>query len=145
MLIFRDMTLEDVERVAEIEEASFSTPWKKHHFEELLGRTDMLYLVAELDGEVIGGAGLMNLAGDIAITNVEIDSKYRGMGYGSKLIDAVFKRGYEMGGEAFTLEVRTQNEVAVNLYKNKGFTVEGVRKNFYDKPKDDAYIMWKMN
>lgn len=143
MLIFRDMKIEDVDDVARIEEESFSTPWKRHHFVELLDRADMLYLVAELDGKVIGGAGLMNLAGDIEITNVEIDKEYRGKGYGDKLLDAIFERGYKMGGTDFTLEVRSQNEAAVALYKKKGFSIEGCRKNFYDKPKDDAYIMWK--
>jgi ribosomal-protein-alanine N-acetyltransferase len=48
------------------------------------------------------------------------------------------------GIEAFTLEVRASNISAINLYEKLGFENKGVRKNFYEKPIEDAIIMWKM-
>lgn len=47
------------------------------------------------------------------------------------------------GVRAFTLEVRVSNTAAIRLYESCGFQIEGTRKGFYDKPKEDAYIMWK--
>ena len=44
---------------------------------------------------------------------------------------------------SFTLEVRVSNTAAIRLYESCGFQIEGTRKGFYDKPKEDAYIMWK--
>ena len=41
-----------------------------------------------------------------------------------------------------TLEVRSSNQPAINLYKKLGFTEAGTRKNFYAKPVEDAIIMW---
>ena len=47
------------------------------------------------------------------------------------------------GIEAFTLEVRATNMPAIKLYEKLGFTKAGIRKNFYENPKEDAIIMWK--
>ena len=42
------------------------------------------------------------------------------------------------------LEVRSGNEPAIHLYRTCGFGKIGVRKNFYQFPRDDADIMeWK--
>ena len=54
----------------------------------------------------------------------------------------VLEVGRSIGGTDFTLEVRCSNQVAINLYKSIGFVSEGIRKNFYDFPKEDAMIMW---
>ena len=42
-----------------------------------------------------------------------------------------------------TLEVRKSNGPAIHLYEQAGFRVEGERKNFYESPREDAFIMWK--
>ncbi len=44
---------------------------------------------------------------------------------------------------AFTLEVRVSNVPAIRLYESLGFVSEGIRKHFYEKPVEDALIMWK--
>ena len=52
----------------------------------------------------------------------------------------------EMAKEGFleiTLEVRAGNNSAIALYESLGFVQEGIRKNFYEKPTEDAIIMWK--
>ena len=40
-----------------------------------------------------------------------------------------------------TLEVRASNEAAIALYVKHGFVQAGVRKNYYQDPKEDALIM----
>ena len=42
-----------------------------------------------------------------------------------------------------TLEVRVSNTPAIRLYESLGFRGEGVRPDFYEKPREDALIMWK--
>ena len=43
----------------------------------------------------------------------------------------------------FALEVRSSNEAAIRLYQKNGFVLEGIRKNYYRNPVEDACIMWK--
>ena len=47
------------------------------------------------------------------------------------------------GVEAFTLEVRVSNTPAIKLYEKLGFVNQGIRKNFYQNPVEDAIVMWK--
>lgn len=44
---------------------------------------------------------------------------------------------------SLTLEVRESNIPAQSLYKKHGFKEEGIRKNFYNNPKENAIIMWR--
>ena len=142
MISIRSIRESDLDAVAAIEEKLFSHPWKKSDFADMVNRQDRGYIVAELDGVVIGGAAYRNIVGDVEITNVELLEEYRGNGYSKLIMQRVIVAGREAGGEAFTLEVRSKNEVAIGLYKRMGFVIEGVRKSFYDLPKDDALIMW---
>lgn len=145
MLIIREMTERDVPDVCKIEEATFSMPWKAADFMDMIRRDDLTYLVASLDGEIIGGAGFRNVLGDGEITNVAISEAYRGNGYGRKLVGELLKKGEEMGATAFTLEVRVSNTPAIRLYESLGFKSEGIRPGFYEKPTEDAMIMWIRN
>ena len=45
--------------------------------------------------------------------------------------------------EKLFLEVRESNEVALKFYEGMGFTQIDVRKDYYDKPVENAFIMVK--
>ncbi len=142
-LTIRPMTDEDVPAVSKIEEDTFSMPWHPDDFRQMIREDNMTYLVAELDGKIIGGAGLRNILGDGEITNVAILSGHRGKGYGKQLVAALLQAGEELGAKAFTLEVRISNAPAIRLYESLGFVSEGIRPGFYERPREDALIMWK--
>lgn len=139
----RPMLDADVPVVAKIEEATFSMPWSADDFYDMIRRDNMTYMVAQTGDTIIGGAGMRNIAGDGEITNVAILEEYRGRGYGKKLLTALLEEGTRMGANAFTLEVRISNTPAIRLYESLGFVSEGVRPGFYERPKEDALIMWK--
>ena len=141
--IIRRMTDEDVEALAAIEEATFSMPWKPDDFREMIVKDEVVYLVVEEDGEIVGGAGIRNILGDGEITNVVIREDRRHRGYGYKLLTRLLEEGHKLGANDYTLEVRAGNENAIALYSKLGFVSEGRRKGFYDKPKEDALILWK--
>lgn len=142
-LNIRFMTDDDAVFLAQIEEKVFSMPWKVSDFLEMNAHDNVKYLVAEIDGTIIGGCGIMNIAGEGEITNVVIHEDYRGHGYSYEMMKRLLEEGAKMGISDFTLEVRASNAVAIGLYEKLGFESAGIRPGFYDKPKEDANIMWK--
>jgi len=139
------MCSSDLEKVTALEAACFSMPWKYRDFEEALANPHRVYLVAETDGkQIIGGCMLTEIAGEGDISNVAVDERFRRRHIATALLQRLLEYGKEIYHiHAFTLEVRSRNTSAVRLYENAGFQSEGVRPGFYDKPKDDALIMWK--
>ncbi|MBR6452743.1 MAG: ribosomal protein S18-alanine N-acetyltransferase [Lachnospiraceae bacterium] len=143
MLIIRPMLDADVPAVSAVEEATFSMPWKPDDFRDMIRRDNMTYLVAELNGKIIGGAGIREIVGDGEITNVAILKEFRGRGYGKQLVAKLLEEGRKLGVTGFTLEVRKSNLPAIRLYESLGFVSEGVRRDFYERPREDALILWK--
>lgn len=141
----RKMQRNDLDKVVALEAACFSMPWKYKDFEEALINPHRVYLVAEAKNqEIIGGCMLTEIAGEGDISNVAVDERFRGQKIATALLRELIAYGSaQYGIRAFTLEVRSKNIAAIKLYENAGFRQEGIRPNFYEKPKDDAIIMWK--
>ena len=142
-ITIKPLTEEYVDQVCVLEEEAFSMPWHRESFLEMIINKDARYLVALLEEAVVGCCGLRNRVGEGEITNVVTKNTVRGNGIANQLLKKLLEQGYEMGVEAFTLEVRKSNTAAIHLYENLGFETEGIRKNFYEKPTEDALIMWK--
>ena len=99
--------------------------------------------MAEEDGELLGGCGVLLIVGEGNITNVVIKPEARNRGIGTGLLQYLIEEGYRERLNAFTLEVRVSNQAAIHVYEKVGFVSEGVRPHFYEKPTEDALIMWK--
>lgn len=139
----REIQPQDVNAVTALEESCFSMPWKRHDFEEILTNPDRIYLVAECDEGIVGGCMLTMIAGEGDISNVAVSEVYRGQHIATSLMQKMLSYGEEKGICDFTLEVREQNHIALRLYEHVGFVSVGIRPNFYEKPKDNAVIMWR--
>lgn len=143
MVTIRSMESDDLDDVTQLEEECFSRPWRRADFEEALVNENREYLVAECDGRIIGGCMLTAISGEGDVTNVAVREEYRGRHIASMLMERLISLGREKYAvKAFTLEVRSKNEPALRLYSNIGFKSAGIRPGFYDRPKDDAVIMW---
>ena len=142
-IIIRKMQPEDLLQVCEIEKDNFSLPWSEKSFLESMERDDTLFLVALDREEVAGYLGCYCVAGEGEITNVAVKSSYRRQGVGGKLLETLYEEAKALHTQEFFLEVRESNEAAIGLYSRQGFVKEGVRKNFYEQPVENAVIMWK--
>lgn len=129
--------------LSRIEKESFSMPWSPEDFANLLHHDYCLYLVAEVEGKVAGCCGLTNSFGEGNIDNVVVDSQFRNKGIAQRLLQELIRIGEAEGIEAFTLEVRVSNAPAIHIYEKYGFVSEGIRPDFYEKPTEDAMIMWR--
>lgn len=142
-IVIRKLQEEDIGSLARIEAETFSMPWSEKAFRELLDRPYCSYFVALVDGQVAGGAGCTNLCGEINIDNVVVAQGHRNQGIGQLLLQELIAAGEMEGVKAFTLEVRVSNAPAIHLYEKNGFHSEGIRPGFYEKPREDAMIMWR--
>ena len=93
--------------------------------------------------QVVGICGVKKIFEEGEISNVAVHPDFRGRGISRKMLDLLMREAREDGVEAFTLEVRAGNRIAIRLYESLGFRTEGVRPGFYDKPVEDGLIMWQ--
>ncbi len=142
-VIIRQMQAEDLAQVCEIERENFSLPWSEKSFLESMERNDTIFLTALICGEVAGYLGCYCIAGTGEITNVAVKEEYRRKGIAGRLLQRLYEEGASLDTMEFFLEVRESNEAAIGLYSRQGFVSEGIRKNFYEKPVENAVIMWK--
>lgn len=139
----RPMEESDLEKIMEIEHASFSSPWSPQAFvSELRDNEYARYFCLELEGEIIGYMGLWFILEEGHITNVAIAPGFRGKRRGEVLMRSVIQRMAKEGMERMTLEVRASNMPAQRLYGRLGFVKAGVRKGYYSDNREDAFIMW---
>ena len=138
----RRATIEDAKEIFAIEMECFSVPWSLDSIEtELLNEDKKLYYVVEDANGIVGYAGAWLVYDEGQITNIAIRPSVRRQGYGAKLTSALIEECFKRGMHEIFLEVRISNLSALSLYRQLGFTVKGMRKNYYSEPKEDAYIM----
>ncbi len=141
-MIFRRMQETDLDKVVWLEKEIFTTPWSRTSFQESLEKTYSYFFVAQ-EKEVVGYCGIHNLGGDGEITNVAVDKNWRKKHVAHSMLEFAMHEAEKEGVEAFTLEVRVSNTPAIKLYEKLGFVNQGIRKNFYQNPVEDAIVMWK--
>ena len=143
MLEIKSLEEQYLDEVCILEEKAFSMPWHRKSFQEMIQNKEACYLVALIDGKVVGCCGVRHIVGEGEITNVVVDPSFRNNKIGYQMMQALLMQGRNLGIKEFVLEVRKSNDAAIFLYEKLGFKEEGVRKNFYEQPKEDALIMWK--
>lgn len=141
--IVRRMRTEDLAQVTEIEKRIFSVPWSYESFQKAMETEENLYFTAELDGKVAGYCGMWRSFEEGDIVNVAVAEEYRRRGIARAMLTQLLAEAEKEGITAFTLEVRKSNEAALGLYEALGFSSAGIRPGFYEKPREDAVIMWK--
>lgn len=135
------MTESQVEAVARLEAQVFSTPWSRQALMDTLLEEHILFYTALADEDVAGYCGIYLAADEGEITNVAVEPPFRRHKVAQELLEKTMAKAYEKGARKIFLEVRSQNEPAIRLYQKAGFYQIGVRKNYYQKPQDDALVM----
>lgn len=141
-IIIEPMTLSDIDGVFEVEKSCFEDYWSKDSFKKELSNDVARYIVAKLGEKIVGYVGIWLIVDEGHITNVAVHKDYRGQKIGDKLIKSLVELCRKNSILAMTLEVRSSNTIAQNLYKKYGFKMVGVRKEYYSDNKEDAIIMW---
>ena len=139
----RDVRESDIPRLEELEQQCFSVPWTEATLRGQLHPGQNIFLAAERGGQVIGYVGLLYVLDEGYISNIATAPEARRGGVADALLDALETRARETELAFLTLEVRESNAAARSLYAKHGFRDVGRRKNYYEKPREDAILMTK--
>lgn len=143
-MTIRQANVNDVEDIYEIEKLCFPDPWSRDALiYELESNPRAFYIVADLENQVVGYAGLWWIGDEGHITNVAVRPGFRNRKIGEGIVNVMIDFTTKEGMKHHTLEVRRSNEPAIKLYEKFGFQVEGVRKEYYLNNHEDALIMWR--
>lgn len=138
---FRKMTVGDISAVAFLEKQLFSRPWSERAFQQAIMEQDTLFVVV-LDGNtIVGYSGMYCSSPEGEITNVAVAPSRHGQGIGRMLLEYLLSQAKERGICRIILEVRISNRRAIRLYENMGFQNCGIRRNFYEMPREDGMVM----
>ena len=135
------LSKEHLDEIYKIETESFSDPWSKNMFLELIDNPLAVCFVATDNTKVAGYIIAYHIYDEIQILNIAVKESQRHKKIATELFDVIFEYAKKEKINDFYLEVRPSNVGAIALYKKLGFKVDGVRKNYYTNPKEDAILM----
>ncbi|MBR2408507.1 MAG: ribosomal protein S18-alanine N-acetyltransferase [Lachnospiraceae bacterium] len=139
----RRMTEEDVADVAALEKENFSRPWSYDAFLNTLSDENYIVIISKDTDALLGYCVLLCTGEEADITNVCTAPVARGKGVATEMLTVLMEEGESRGVEEFFLEVRESNTPARGLYTKLGFEVIGLRKNYYEEPREHAVLMKK--
>lgn len=140
----REMSHDDLAMVSDIERRSYEFPWSHGVFRDcLLAGYKCITLIRD---EQVTGYGVLSVAaGEAHILNLCVDPGCRSLGLGERLLDEMLYRARSALVREIYLEVRPSNEIALLLYRKKGFVRIAERPAYYqsDAGREDAAILVK--
>ena len=142
-LVFERAKKEDLEEIHEIEIASFPDPWSVDSLWAFASNEQVRTLVCARDEEtskLVGYYALQYVLDEAEIAIIAVKRKFRRQGLGRAILEEIKRFCGEREIIKIHLEVRSENEAAVHLYRSFGFEEVGRRKNYYEAPKDDALL-----
>jgi ribosomal-protein-alanine N-acetyltransferase len=146
-IIIRPMHSKDLERVKEIDQLSFSAPWPDSAYRYELNENPQSSLWVAEDvsvrnqPRVLGMIVVWFIVDEAHIATLAVHPAHRGKGAAKRLIDATLREAYQKGMQTATLEVRSNNFAAQQLYRHFGFEIVGNRPRYYRDNNEDAIIM----
>ena len=144
----RSASVDDLDRIAEIEQACFSDPWTRDALASALALPHVRFFVGELapsagDGErgTAGYVVALVLGDEGEIADLAVLPAARRRGVGTALLDRTEKDLAARGVRTLYLEVRESNADALALYRSRGFEPVGRRRGYYRHPPEDALVL----
>jgi [ribosomal protein S18]-alanine N-acetyltransferase len=132
-----------VRQVMKIEAQVYPRPWSSALFlQEIVRRSDRVYLVARFDSIVVGYGGLITSGREAHITTIAVDPEFHRLHIGTKLMLGLMDAAIARGAHSVSLEVRRSNYGAQKMYELFGFRPVGLRPGYYVETGEDAIVMF---
>jgi ribosomal-protein-alanine N-acetyltransferase len=132
--MIRPATSADVDAVVALEQTCLGEDaWSRRLVEQGIAAAlpTVSYLVAELDGDVVGHAVSSAAGDDAELQRIAVAPAYRRTGVASALLAEVEHRAAADGATRLLLEVREDNTTAAAFYESRGFAEVGRRRGYY--------------
>lgn len=138
----RQMKMEDLPRVMEIERECFPIPWHESAYITEIANRSAYYIVAVINDEIVGYAGMWIITDEAHVTTIGVARDKRGMKIGEQLLVGLLDEAMKRCALRMTLEVRRSNIVAQSLYRKYHFMPAAIRRGYYTDNHEDALVMW---
>lgn len=135
----------DLAAVMAIERLSFPSPWHESTFRGEIQNEPISFpyvVIHKVQKRVAGYIVYWLLGGEVQVNNLAVHPDFRQLGIGEAVMREVIRDVKKRGVKAIYLEVRPSNAAAIQLYKKLGFTLLAVRRDYYLKPREDAYVLY---
>jgi ribosomal-protein-alanine N-acetyltransferase len=142
--IDRSSSPADLADVAALQRRSFSHAWGAEAIQWELENTNVarIYVARTASDELVAYCACWIVFDELHINSLAVDESARRQGIARRLLDRVVRDAVAEGARMATLEVRQSNIAARALYEGLGFRIEGVRRNYYQDPREDGLILW---
>ena len=142
-IAIREMRIDDVPAVVEIDQMSFSLPWPEGSFRYEVGQNKAARCLVAETGDKRLAAMVVSwvIVDELHIATLATHSDFRRQGIGSQLLASALADGRERGARRAMLEVRESNEAAQAMYRQFGFEVSGRRASYYRDNGEAALLM----
>ena len=131
----------DIEAIASLESEIFSDSWSEKSIKETYENQNACILGAYKEGVLAGYVIFYYVLDEGEIARIAVSPQYRRQGVADQIFAGLLDFCAEKSIERILLDVRTSNEPAIAFYRKSGFAEDGIRKNFYENPKEDALLM----
>jgi tRNA threonylcarbamoyl adenosine modification protein YeaZ/ribosomal-protein-alanine acetyltransferase len=135
---------DDLGAVEALQRRAFVNAWGAESIRWELEHTDVarLYLLRDPERALVAYCACWMVFDELHINSLAVDEGWRRRGLARAMLRAVFREAVAAGARSATLEVRQSNAAARALYEGLGFQVEGVRRDYYQNPREDALVLW---
>ncbi len=127
-----NMSIDDLNSIFDKLSFDFNEFWNYNILKDELNCNNSKYIVAKLNNNVVGFAGLKIMVDEVDIMNVVVKKDLRNQGIGSLLLKNLINLAKELNASSISLEVMEENYPAIHLYQQFGFEKCGLRKNYYE-------------
>lgn len=128
----------DLEEILLLDQASFDTPFTKENF---IFDPQAIFLGIKSIGALVAYCYLHDSYDEVELYRIAVKKEYQRQGLATKLMLAIKEMLHSSNRyRRVLLEVRYNNEEAVNLYRKVGFKEFAFREGYYSNG-DSAYLM----
>ena len=140
----RTMSERDLDAVLAVENAAYEFPWSRANFSDSLAAGHACRVLPDAQGSLLGYFVALPGVQEMHLLNLTVAPHDQARGLGRTLLGELMRLCQEPAASQLWLEVRPSNQRALRIYREFGFEVRNVRRDYYPAARgarEDAIVM----